>query len=89
MSYAPNGENERLQKLRTELESRLAAVEAEQKILEEEIKPIRQKVAILELTKSVKRRRDELAGLPIKRAKKEGKNANWCAHVCICVSTIT
>jgi hypothetical protein len=71
MSYASNGENERLQKRRTELESRLVAVEAEQKILEEEIKPIRQKVAILELKKSVRRRRDELAGLPIERAKKE------------------
>jgi len=63
-------------------------IEAEQKILEEEMKPIRQKVAILELKKSVKGRRDELAGLPIKRAKKEDKNANWCAHACIYVSMI-
>jgi oligoendopeptidase F len=73
MSYASNGENERLQKLRTELENIITVIEAEQKILEEEIKPIRQKVAILELKKSVRRRRDELAGLPIQRAKKEDK----------------
>jgi len=73
MSYASNGENERIQKLRTELENIITVIEAEQKILEEEIKPIRQKVAILELKKSVRRRRDELAGLPIQRAKKEDK----------------
>jgi len=73
MSYASNGENERLQKLRTELENIITVIEAEQKILEEEIKPIRQKVAILELKKSVRRRRDELADLPIQRAKKEDK----------------
>jgi len=73
MSYASNCENERLQKLRTELEYIITVIEAEQKILEEEIKPIRQKVAILELKKSVRRRQDELAGLPIKRAKKEDK----------------
>jgi len=73
MSYASNGENERIQKLRTELENIITVIEAEQKILEEEIKPIRQKVAILELKKSVRRRRDELAGLPIQRAKREDK----------------
>jgi oligoendopeptidase F len=73
MSYASNGENERLQKLRTELENIITVIEAEQKILKEEIKPIRQKVAILELKKSVRRRRDELDGLPIQRAKKEDK----------------
>jgi oligoendopeptidase F len=73
MSYASNGENERIQKLRTELENIITVIEAEQKILEEEINPIRQKVAILELKKSVRRRRDELAGLPIQRAKREDK----------------
>jgi oligoendopeptidase F len=78
MSYASNGEDERLQKLRTELENVITVIEVEQKILEEEIKPIRQKVAFLELKKSVRRRRDELAGLPIKRAKKEDKKTNAC-----------
>jgi oligoendopeptidase F len=73
MSYASNGENERIQKLRTELENIITVIEAEQKILEEEIKPIRQKIAILELKKSVRRRRDELADLPIQRAKREDK----------------
>ncbi len=43
------------------------AIETEQETLEEEMRPIRQKVAILELKKSVRRRRDELAGLPIKK----------------------
>jgi hypothetical protein len=70
MSYASNCENERLQKLKTELENVITVIEAEQKILKEEIKPIRQKVAILELKKSVRRRQEELAGLPIKIAKK-------------------
>jgi len=73
MSYASNGENERLQKLRTEVENIITVIEAEQKVLKEEIKPIRQKVAILELLKSVRRRRDELAGLPIQGAKREDK----------------
>jgi len=55
------------------LENRIAVVEAEQRTLEEEIKVIRQKVAIRELQKSVRRRRDELAGLPTQRAEREDK----------------
>jgi CII-binding regulator of phage lambda lysogenization HflD len=71
MPYTSKDETEKLQNLRTELESIITVIEAEQRTLEEEIKPIRQKVAILELKKSVKRRRDELAGLPIQRTKRE------------------
>jgi hypothetical protein len=73
MAYAFNDKTERFQELRTELENRIAVVEAEQRTLEEEVKIIRQKVAIRELLKSMMRRRDELAGLPIQRAKREDK----------------
>jgi len=73
MSCASNGEIERLQKLRTELENMITVIETERKTLEEEIKPIRQKVAILELKQSVRRRRNELAGLRLQRAKSEDK----------------
>jgi len=73
MTYTFKDETEKFQDLRTELENRIAVVEAEQRILEEEIKVIRQKVAIRELLKSVRRRRDELAGLPIQGAKREDK----------------
>ncbi|RLI46192.1 hypothetical protein DRO69_03625 [Candidatus Bathyarchaeota archaeon] len=71
MNYVLKNENEKFQDLKTELENRIAFVEAEQRALEEEIKVIRQKMAIQELLKSVRRRRDELAGLPIQRAKQE------------------
>jgi hypothetical protein len=71
MPYTFKDETEKLQNLKTELERIITVIEAEQKTLEEEIKPIRQKVAIRELLKSVRKRRDELAGLPIQRAKRE------------------
>jgi hypothetical protein len=71
MSHTFKDEIEKLQNLKTELENIITVIEAEQRTLEEEIKPVRQKVAILELKKSVKRRRDELVGLPIQRAKRE------------------
>lgn len=73
MNYAFKDETEKFQDLKTELENKIAVVEAEQRILEEEIKVIKQKVAIRELLKSTRRRRDELAGLPIQRAKREDK----------------
>ena len=73
MAYTFKDETEKLQNLRTELENRIAVVDAEQKTLEEEIQVIRQKMAIRELLKSVRRRRDELDGLPIQRAKREDK----------------
>ena len=73
MTYTFKDETEKFQDLRTELKNRIAVVEAEQRILEEEIKVIRQKVAIRELLKSMRRRRDELAGLPIQGAKREDR----------------
>jgi hypothetical protein len=71
MVQSSNGEIDRLRKLRTELENRIAMIEGEQMTLEEETKVIRQKVTILELWKSVRKRRDELAGLRIHRARLE------------------
>ncbi len=71
MPYTFKDETEKLQKLKTKLENIITVIETEQRTLEEEIKPIRQKVAIRELLKSVRRRRDEINGLPIQRAKRE------------------
>jgi hypothetical protein len=71
MPYTFKNETEKLQNLKTELENIITVIEAEQRTLEEEIKPIRQKVAIQELLKSVRKRRDELDGLPIQRTKRE------------------
>jgi len=71
MPYTLKDETEKLQNLKTELENIITVIEAEQRTLEEEIKPIRQKVAIQELLKSVRKRRDELDGLPIQRTKRE------------------
>jgi hypothetical protein len=71
MPYTFKDETAKLQNLKTELESIITVIETEQKTLEEEIKVIRQKVAIRELLKSVRKRRDELDGLPIQRAKRE------------------
>jgi hypothetical protein len=71
MPYPFKDETEKFQNLKTELERIITVIEAEQKTLEEEIKPIRQKVAILELKKSVRKRRNELDGLPIQRTKRE------------------
>jgi prophage DNA circulation protein len=71
MNYIFKDETEKFQDLKTELKNRIAVVEAEQRALEEEIKAIRQKMAIQELLKSVRRRRDELAGLPLQRAKRK------------------
>ena len=71
MAYTFKNETNKLQNLKTELEGIITVIEAEQKTLEEEIKVIRQKVAIQELLNSVRRRRDELDGLPIQKAKRE------------------
>jgi len=71
-------EMEKLQKLRTELESRLAVIEEEQKAEEEEIKVLRQKVAIRELEESVRRRQKELEGLRLeKKTLEDQTNDRW------------
>jgi hypothetical protein len=71
-------EMEKLQKLRTELESRLAAIEEEQKAEEEEIKVLREKVAIRELEESVRIRRKELEGLRLeKKTLEDQTNDRW------------
>jgi len=71
MPYPFNDETEKLQNLETELKSIITVIEAEQKTLKEEIKIVGQKVAIRELLKSVRKRRNELDGLPVQRAKRE------------------
>jgi len=67
MADISSSQIERLQRLRIELESRLTTIDAEQKSLEEKIKPIRQKVAIQELQEAVRKRRDELAALRLQK----------------------
>jgi len=73
MVYIPNREIETLQRLKIEMERRLTAIDEEQKTLEKETKIIKQKVAIQELQKAVRKRRDELASLRLKRAELENK----------------
>jgi len=50
-----------------ELEGLLVAIDVEQKTLEEEIKPIREKMAIQELQEAVRKKRDELAALRLQK----------------------
>ncbi len=66
-------ELERLQKLRAELESRLAAVDDEQKTVEENVKILREKAMIRELEKKVKEKRDIVASLRIEKKELEDK----------------
>ncbi len=66
-------ELERLQKLRAELESRLVAVEDEQKTVQENVKILREKAAIQELEKKVKEKQDVVASLRIKKKELEDK----------------
>jgi hypothetical protein len=78
MSNVSGNELEKLQKLRTELESRLVAIEEEQKTEEEEIAILRQKVAIRELRESVRRRQKELEGLRLEKKTLENRtNDRW------------
>lgn len=66
-------EMEKLQKLRTELESRLAAIEEEQKAVEEETRILREKAAIRELERKVREKQEELANLRIEKKELEDK----------------
>ncbi len=67
MVYTPD-EIESLQKLRAELGNSIESFEKEHKALEEETKTLREKLAIRELLKSVRKRREELRGLRLQRA---------------------
>jgi len=80
MDHMFETEIEGLQQLRSELENILGVIETQQKTLEEETKILRRKLALQKLDKkeavrklleSVKRRREELAGLPIQRGTPE------------------
>jgi prophage DNA circulation protein len=64
-------EMEKLQKLRTELESRLAVIEDEQQTVEENIKVLREKAAIRELEKTMRAKQDALASLRIEKKELE------------------
>jgi hypothetical protein len=66
-------EMEKLQKLRTELESRLAVIENEQRNVEENIKVLREKAAIRELEKTMRAKQDALANLRIEKKELEDK----------------
>ncbi|UCE16807.1 MAG: hypothetical protein JSV12_04180 [Candidatus Bathyarchaeota archaeon] len=69
-------ELERLQKLRTELESRLAAIDDEHKTVEEDIIILREKVLIHELEKKMKEKGDAVAGLRIEKRELEDRMKN-------------
>lgn len=71
MVNTSNDEMEKLQKLRTELERRLATIEEEQKTVEEETNILREKAAIRELEKKVREKQDALASLRIKKKELE------------------
>jgi len=66
-------EMEKLQKLRTELESRLAVIADEQRNVEENIKVLREKAAIRELEKKMREKQDALANLRIEKKELEDK----------------
>ena len=71
MVDTPQDEVEKLQKLRTELESRLAVIEDEQQTVEENIKVLREKAAIRELEKTMRAKQDALASLRIEKKELE------------------
>lgn len=73
MTDSPKDELEKLQKLRAELESKLAAIDADQKSVEESIKVLREKAAIRELEKKVRERQNALASLAFEKNELEEK----------------
>jgi chromosome segregation ATPase len=71
MTDSPKDELEKLQKLRAELESRLATIDEEQETVEEESKILREKTAIRELEKKIREKQDALASLRIEKKELE------------------
>jgi len=71
MTDSPKDELEKLQKLRAELESRLAAIDEEQETAKEEAKILREKAAIRELEKKIREKQDALASLRIEKKELE------------------
>jgi len=69
-------ELERLQKLKTELESRLAAIDDEHKTVEEDVRVLREKLAIRDLEEKMREKRDLIAGLRIEKNELEEKMKN-------------
>lgn len=66
-------ELERLQKVRTELESRLVTIEDQQKDVEEDVRLLREKVAIRELEKKIREKGEAVAGLRNEKKELEDK----------------
>jgi len=73
MSNSSKNELERLQKLRAELESRLAALEDDEKTVEEDITVLREKAAVEDLKRKIKEKGDALAGLRVEKKELEDK----------------
>jgi predicted nucleic acid-binding Zn-ribbon protein len=73
MVDSPEDELEKLQKLRTELESRLAEIDEKRETEEENVKVLREKVAIRELEEKISAKQDSLAGLRIEKNELEDK----------------
>lgn len=73
MTDSPKDELEKLQELRAELENKLAAIDADQKRVEESIVILREKAAIRELEKKVREKQDALAALSFKKNELEEK----------------
>lgn len=73
MSNSSKNELERLQKLRAELESRLAALEDDEKTVEEDITVLREKAAVEDLKRKIKEKGDALSSLRVEKKELEDK----------------
>lgn len=73
MSSSSKNELERLQKLRAELESRLAALEDDEKTVEEDITVLREKAAVEDLKRKIKEKGDALSSLRVEKKELEDK----------------
>ncbi|NIW13599.1 MAG: hypothetical protein GWN31_06625 [Candidatus Thorarchaeota archaeon] len=73
MTDSPKDELEKLQKLRAELENKLAAIDADQKKVEESITVLREKAAVRDLERKVREKQDALAALVFEKNELEEK----------------
>jgi len=82
MTDSPKDELEKLQKLRAELESKLATIDADQKKVEESITVLREKAAIQHLERKVREKQDALVTLTfekneLKKKLKQEPQESW------------
>ncbi len=73
MTDSPKDELEKLQKLRAELENKLAAIDADKKKAEESITVLREKAAVQDLERKVREKQDALAALVFEKNELEEK----------------